>query len=94
MSEPAPSRISVSEDRLRALFAEFKLDLLEELKSYVRIAAFEALDLRVRTLELWQAGVLGGTTAKKQIAASTIAWATLAVAALTALATVLWLSHG
>lgn len=93
MSSEPTTRISVSEDRLRALFAEFKLDLLEELKSYVRIAAFEALVSEVRTLQLWQAGVMGGVSAKRQVAASTIAWATLAVAALTALGTVVWLTH-
>ena len=40
MSEPS-ARISVSEDRLRLLFAEFKLDLVKELSAYATVASLE-----------------------------------------------------
>ena len=91
MSTDGNSRISVSEDRLRALFAEFKLELLDDLKNYVSLSAHNALEGRVKALELWQAGVLGQVAARRQVSAGTLAWATLAVATLTAFATFLWL---
>ena len=86
-------RINVSEDKLRAILAEFKLSLLDELKEYASIVAFNALEARVKTLELWQAGVVGSTSTRRQISLGALAWAALAVSALTALATVIWLSH-
>lgn len=59
MSSPDSStRISVSEDRLRALLAEFKLDLFGELRKYATQASLDALAStvaattgRVQTLE-------------------------------------------
>jgi len=47
MSE-TPTRISVSEDRLRLLFAEFKLDLVKELSAYATVAAMEKWQKEVR----------------------------------------------
>ena len=88
------TRITVSEDTLRRILAEFKLELLEELKNYVSVTAHAALESRVKILELWQAGVLGQTTARRQVSAGTLAWATLAVGAITALASMIWLTHG
>ena len=41
MTDPNNSRISVSEDKLRLLFAEFKLELVKELSSYATTAAVE-----------------------------------------------------
>lgn len=82
-------RINVSEDKLRALFAEFKLQLLDELKNYVSATAFNALEARVKVVELWQAGVIGQTTARRQISTATAVWASIAVSALAALAYVL-----
>lgn len=87
-------RISVSEDTLRRILAEFKLDLLNELKNYVSSEAFSALEGRVKTLELWQASVIGGLAERSRISKGTLAWAALAVAALGSLATVIWLHHG
>lgn len=45
------SRISVSEDRLRLLFAEFKLDLLQQLSQYATTSAVEKQSERIRKLE-------------------------------------------
>jgi hypothetical protein len=42
------NRISVSEDRLRLLFAEFKLDLVKELGAYATVAALERWQAEVR----------------------------------------------
>lgn len=50
-STPNNSRISVSEDRLRLLFAEFKLDLLQQLSQYATTAAVEKQAERIRALE-------------------------------------------
>lgn len=86
-------RITVSEDKIRALFAEFKLDLLAELKDYVSLVAFQALESRVKTLELWQASVIGGVAERRRFSSATLAWAAVAVAALGALATIVAL-HG
>lgn len=47
MSEPS-GRISVSEDRLRLLFAEFKLDLVKELNAYATVASLEKWQNEVR----------------------------------------------
>jgi hypothetical protein len=47
VSEPT-GRISVSEDRLRLLFAEFKLDLVKELNAYATVAALEKWQDEVR----------------------------------------------
>lgn len=87
-------RLSMSEETLRRLLAEFKTELVEELKKYATVAAHEAVEARVRSLELWQASVTGAGLAKDKISRASIAWAGLAVAALTALATVIWLRHG
>ena len=45
-------RISVSEDKLRLLFAEFKLELLKELNAYATIVA----------VEKWQGEITGTLT--------------------------------
>ena len=67
------SRISVSEDRLRLLFAEFKLDLLQQLSQYATTAAVEKQSERIRALEdtikgniavnRWQKLFIGGAIA-------------------------------
>lgn len=80
MSADANPRITVSEETLRAVLAEFKLDLLAELKNYVGTAAFSALETQVREIQLWRAGLVGQTTARRQVAATTVAWAGVAVA--------------
>jgi len=67
VSEPTNGRISVSEDRLRLLFAEFKLDLVKELSAYATVAAlerwqeqvsknFEDISGRLRVIEDSQTG--------------------------------------
>lgn len=45
------SRISVSEDRLRLLFAEFKLDLLNQLNQYATKESLEKQSERIRKIE-------------------------------------------
>lgn len=54
MSE-SNSRVSVSEDKLRLLFAEFKLELVKELSSYARSTDLEkwrdSFDKRLRLVE-------------------------------------------
>lgn len=47
MSE-APGRISVSEDKLRLLFAEFKLELVKELSAYATVTSLEKWQDEVR----------------------------------------------
>jgi hypothetical protein len=48
--------IHVSEDRLRVLLGDLKLELKEELHKLATRAELEALSGRVRDLELWKAG--------------------------------------
>lgn len=46
-----PSRISVSEDTMRRILAEFKLDLFTELQKYATTAVVDALTTRIGVLE-------------------------------------------
>ena len=84
----------MSEETLRRILAEFKSEIVQELTKYATAAAHEALEGRVKALELWQATQTGAAAAKAGFSRATLAWASLAVAAMTALATVIWLRHG
>ena len=54
------SRISVSEDKLKLLFAEFKLELVKEMNAFARTADVEkwkeGVELRLRKVEDSQTG--------------------------------------
>lgn len=87
-------RISVSEDRLRLVISEFKNEILDEMRKHATTQALEALEQRVKALELWQAAVAGKDSAKKVLSSAAFAWATLVVALLGFAATIIWLKHG
>jgi hypothetical protein len=98
------SRISVSEDKLRAVLAEFKLELFQDLRSYATQvavdslgtamhAAVEGLGLRVGAVEKQMAQMQGGEDKGRQVSATVLAWAAILVAVLSALATLIWLNH-
>jgi hypothetical protein len=88
--ENSNGRISISEDRLRAMFSEFKLELVKEFEKFATIAAFEMLDTRVKVLELWQAGIIGVAKERNDVSRRTIAWAGLIVALLGAIAALIF----
>ena len=85
-----PRVVVVSEDKLRGLFAEFKLDLFTELQKYATLVALQAVehrldDLReqiaerVGKLELWRANREGGGFMKQRISAGMVAWIGLTI---------------
>lgn len=94
MAGESGSRMSVSEETLRRLFAEFESKVVQKLTEYATKAAHDALEGRVKSLELWQAAQTGASSARQGMSRAAITWAGLAVAALSALATVVWLQHG
>jgi hypothetical protein len=63
------TRISVSEDKLRLLFAEFKLELVKELSAYATIVAFEQfkeeVSKRLRAVEDFQTGSMAVSKIQK-----------------------------
>ena len=83
MSEPTNGRISVSEDKLRLLFAEFKLDLVKELAAYATVTSLEmfkkevtdalnSLSVRMRVLEDDQTGEAAVSRYKKILAGAVL----------------------
>lgn len=88
---PGNGRITVSEDRLRLIVSEFKNEILEEMRKHATTQALEALEKRVKSLELWQAAVAGKDSAKKIFTSAAFAWVTLGVACLGFVATIYWL---
>ena len=93
-----PGRITVSEDRLRLVLAEFKLELVKELERFVSRSDHESLDNRVKTLEIWRATVSGGEQERRVWIDSRRFVYGLAVTAvaglLAAVATLVWLAVG
>lgn len=87
------SRLTVSEDRIRALLAEFRLDLVNEFEKFATNAAMEMLDARVKILELWQANIVGQTTNQRRVSDRALAWAALTAALIGSAATLIWLNH-
>lgn len=73
-------RLTVGEERLRQLFAEFKLDLLTELAKKATVEAHDLLAHRVTQLELWQAAEVATQTTKQQFSGRQVALAALAIA--------------
>lgn len=78
-------RLTVGEERLKQLFAEFKLDLLTELAKKATLEAHELLAHRVTQLELWQAAQVATESTKRQFSARQLAVAGLAIAVLVGL---------
>lgn len=91
-------RITVGEERLRQLFAEFKLELFELLGKKASQESHDALASRVSSLELWQAGLMASTTTREKITAKQLAvWGvagTVFAGVLAAIATLVWLAVG
>lgn len=81
------SRISFSEERLRQLFAEFKLELLTEFAKKADQVAHDLLATRVTHLELWQAAQVATEGTKDKISARQVAVAALLIALIAAAAT-------
>ena len=92
MTDPGNGRISVSEDKLRLLFAEFKLELVKELSAYATVAALEQFKLevfqRLRTVEDYQTGSMAVSKTQKM-------WLGFAAAFVTAVsASLIYLAAG
>lgn len=91
-------RLLIGEERLKQLFAEFKLDLLTELAKKATVEAHELLAHRVTQLELWQAAQVATEGTKREFSARQIAiWtiaATVFAGVLAAIATLVWLAVG
>ena len=85
MSE-TPSRISVSEDKLKLLFAEFKLELVKEMNSFARATDVEAwkkdVEMRLRKVEDNQTGSTAVGKYKLVLAGFAVTLATAGVGAL------------
>ena len=99
-----PTRISVSEDKLRSMFAEFKLDLFTELQKYATLVALSAVEhrlddlrlhneQRIAKLELWRAAEEAGENQGRRFSAGVVAWAAVAIAALSVTVYV-YVNHG
>jgi len=70
MSSPeSGGRISVSEDKLRLLFAEFKLELVKELSAYATVVALDEfkrdVGKRLRAVEDFQTGSMAVSKLQK-----------------------------
>lgn len=91
-------RINVSEDRLRLVISEFRNDLLEEIRKHASVQVVEALEQRVKALELWQAATAAASAAKETVrsgfSAAALAWTTLFVAAIGVVSTLAALKYG
>lgn len=79
-------RISVSEDKLKAVLSDFKLELVAEFDKFATKAALEMLDARVKLLELWQAGVIGERRERAGLSERALSLIALLVATMGALA--------
>lgn len=90
------ARLSIGEERLRQLFAEFKLELSEMLAKKANLDAHDLLDHRVRVLELWQAAQVATEGTREKISARQLAvytlFATVVVGVIGAVATLVWLA--
>lgn len=86
-----PVRISLSEEKLRAALAEFKVDLLEELAKYAsREQLIELRDYvderlqdfagRLRQIELWRAGRDATNRERRDANKRQLGWLTVAAA--------------
>lgn len=85
------SRISVSEDRLRLLFAEFKLELVKELNSYAKAEDVsrwrDNFELRLRKVEDTQTGSTAVSRNQKWLIGLAVVFCSSVVGALLYLAT-------
>lgn len=99
------SRISVSEEKLRAILAEFKLELAEEFAKKAPLETVEllrrhmeelvnALSSRLLQIELWRAAREGANREKRDLNGRQLAWAALVAALVSSFATIAWLHHG
>lgn len=88
--------ITVSEERLRQLFADFKLELFEMLAKKADADSFNLLATRVMHLELWQASMVATEGTKARLSARGFAvWtlvSTVFAGVVAAIATLVWLA--
>ena len=76
------SKITISEERLKLILADFKLELVKELANYASVVTVTAIDARLKMLELWQAQSQGVAQTKRAVSDRFLAWAALLVAAI------------
>jgi len=90
MSSPEAGRISVSEDKLRLLFAEFKLELVKELSAYATVVALEQfkqdVGKRLRAVEDYQTSSVAVSRVQKLWLGFAAAFVTTAMGSLIYLA--------
>jgi hypothetical protein len=86
--------VTVSEETLKRILAEFKVDLVKDLANYATITALEKVEREVELLKLWQAAQLGGAQEHKAISDRAIAVCALCITLLAAITTLVWLHHG
>jgi len=82
------SRISVSEETLKRVLAEFKLELVKELQSYASRASVESLGREVQALREYVAGAVAVSKYQRWLLGSIV------VVSLGALSTLIWLAVG
>ena len=83
-------RLSISEEKIKLLLADFKLELVKEFEKFATTAALEMLDARVKVLELWQAGIVGVARERNDVSRRTVAWAAVVVALFGAIAALIY----
>lgn len=88
------SAVTASEETLRRLLAEFKVELVKELQAYATVASVEKVGREVELLKIWQATQLGSSTQRKMFSDRALAWAAVFVSIIGAVVTVIWLNHG
>ena len=96
--------LTVSEEKLRTMFLEFKLELFTELAKYATAASLTDMAKhleqraddnahRIALLELWKAGSQGSVNARQKFSTALVAWVGIAVAAVTSLIAIVWQYH-
>lgn len=90
MEETSNGRISVSEEKLRLMLADFKLELFKELSKYATTDALKTatailshdiseLARRQTVVELWRAAQEGSDQQGRRVSGAVVAWAAVAV---------------
>jgi hypothetical protein len=99
--EATPSRVSVSEEKLRRILVEERMEIMRELAKLATTDAVNALAARVAILELWRAARDAANATKRELTSKQLAWlgviaGLLAIFAglIGSVATILWLHHG
>ncbi len=88
------SAVTASEETLKRLLAEFKVELVKELQHYATVVSVEKVEREVELLKIWQATQLGGATERRVISDRALAWVALLAALIGALTYIGLLVHG